>query len=194
MNRAFSKILILIILIVLIVGGIFVWQYFGTPEEEKETPAEEFVDETAGWNEIIGDSYFFKFPENWEVKTYRDITYVTPKEKRTPEDIWVWAFVTKKENLTTRPFYDRLNFFGKPLGMAIPITINGRTFYADEEGFEGIRDKKYAIASDDGSLIGWITLSIRHGRQRMDYYVPDEEFEPEWDIFNSMLSTFKFLE
>jgi len=47
MNQAFSK--IWIIVIILLAGGTFAWQYFGAPVEEKETPAEEFVDETADW-------------------------------------------------------------------------------------------------------------------------------------------------
>lgn len=38
MNQSFSKISIVVVLGVLIVGGIFAWQYFGAPKEEVKTP------------------------------------------------------------------------------------------------------------------------------------------------------------
>jgi phosphatidylglycerophosphate synthase len=52
MNRpSFSKIWIVVILIILIVGRIFAWHYFGVSEEEVRVPGKEVVekDETANW-------------------------------------------------------------------------------------------------------------------------------------------------
>ncbi len=43
MNRAFSKILILVIIVVLAGGVFFAWQYFGVPEEEKIAVPEEKI-------------------------------------------------------------------------------------------------------------------------------------------------------
>jgi len=40
-NQAFSKIWIVIILVVLITGGIFTWKYFSTPKEETKVAEEE---------------------------------------------------------------------------------------------------------------------------------------------------------
>lgn len=41
MNYSFSKIWVFVILIVLIIGGFFAWQYFGAPEEEKRLGIEQ---------------------------------------------------------------------------------------------------------------------------------------------------------
>lgn len=42
MNRAFSKIWIIVILIVFVTGGFFVWRYFGAQREEIKTPEEPY--------------------------------------------------------------------------------------------------------------------------------------------------------
>lgn len=59
MNRAFSKIWIVFILCILIVGGIFVWQYLLVPKEEK--------DETIAWKVYRNKEYGFevKYPKEW---------------------------------------------------------------------------------------------------------------------------------
>lgn len=66
MNRAFSKIWILIILIAIAGGGFFAWQYFGVPKEEigKGEVAE---DETARWKTYRNKEYGFemKYPEGF---------------------------------------------------------------------------------------------------------------------------------
>ena len=56
-----SKILI-IILIIFIGGGIFAWQYFGSPEEEVK-------DKTANWKTYRNESMKFeiKYPNGWEI-------------------------------------------------------------------------------------------------------------------------------
>jgi len=45
-NKAFSKILILVILAILAGGGFFAWQYLGVPEEKMEAPEGEGIEET----------------------------------------------------------------------------------------------------------------------------------------------------
>jgi hypothetical protein len=52
MNSAFSKILISVVLIIFAVGGIFAWQYFGTPGEEAEMPEEEVPTEVVPEKEV----------------------------------------------------------------------------------------------------------------------------------------------
>ena len=67
-NRAFSKIWIIIILIIFVAGGILAWQYFGVPEEEVKAPEVKApVDETADWEIFKSDRYGFKmkYPSYW---------------------------------------------------------------------------------------------------------------------------------
>lgn len=63
MNRAFSKILVLVILIIIAGGGIFAWQYFGAPKEEVKVPKEEAIpaNETANWKTHKNGKYGFEF-------------------------------------------------------------------------------------------------------------------------------------
>ena len=67
-NQAFSKIWIPIILIVVFAGGIFVWQYFGTPEEKAEEAGEITEDETADWQTYRNEEYGFeiKYPSKYK--------------------------------------------------------------------------------------------------------------------------------
>jgi hypothetical protein len=142
------------------------------------------------------EEFSIRCPPNWKIKEDKDldITYLTPQEKRIPEEIWVFFDVVKREDLIAEPFYNPLNFFGKPVPDPAKVEIGNKEFYKSEEGFEAIRDIRYAIANEGNTRIGWITLSIRYGRQRMDYYIPDEELKPELEGFNKILSTFRFLD
>ena len=58
-KQAFSKIWILIIFIVFVAGGIFAWQYLGAPEEKTK-------DETADWKTYTNTTYGYliKYPSN----------------------------------------------------------------------------------------------------------------------------------
>ncbi|MFC1630297.1 hypothetical protein ACFL06_02065, partial [Patescibacteria group bacterium] len=46
----------------------------------------------------------------------------------------------------------------------------------------------------DGSQIGTVLFQVRYGRQRMDYYIPDEGLGPELIALSQMFSTFEFIE
>lgn len=69
-NQAFSKIWILIILIVLITGGTLAWQYLRIPKEEEKVPEKMAEDETTGWQAYRNEEYGFefKYPTNWQVR------------------------------------------------------------------------------------------------------------------------------
>ena len=43
MNRAFSKILTSVVIVILVVGGFFAWQYFGAPEVEPQIQKLEII-------------------------------------------------------------------------------------------------------------------------------------------------------
>jgi hypothetical protein len=74
-NQAFSKIWILIILIILIGGGILTYQYLLAPKEEIETPEEGTTEEEiADWQTYRNDkySYEFKYPAELKVESFLD--------------------------------------------------------------------------------------------------------------------------
>lgn len=66
-NQSFSKIWILIILIVFIAGGILAWQYWGVPKEEVKAPEEKLPEEIPFWKSSI--EVFTKPKPSWEVRT-----------------------------------------------------------------------------------------------------------------------------
>lgn len=189
------KYILAVIIIAVIFGvGFFIWQYSWLVED---IPI--FQVFTSQWKTYKDtDSGFeIKYPPNWESKAQLPIDtkiYFAPKEKRIPEEIEVYVDITKKEDLEAQPYYNPLNFFGTPEPNPVEVQIGGRKFYKSESKFEAIRDIKYALSNKDESKIVWITLAIRYGSQRMDYYLPDSEIEPELKIFNKMLSSFKFLD
>jgi len=104
MNRAFSKILISAILIVLVGGGIFAWQYFGVPKEEAKgpggTPEGITKDETADWQTYRNEEYGF------EIKYPREFTFSSsgPNDEQQRLD--------KGETIsgTVQPSYDTVIF------------------------------------------------------------------------------------
>ncbi len=90
MNRAFSKILILIILIVLAVGGYFAWQYFGAPEEKVK-------DETADWETYRNSEYgfTFKYPEKEEILVEHNVQQPIVSEKARHSSRWHFLFYSQ---------------------------------------------------------------------------------------------------
>jgi len=78
MNYAFSKILILVVLIILATGGILAWQYFGEPKEEIELPeekTEEVAPEETGEIKVISPNG----GERWTEGNKYDITWRSSK-------------------------------------------------------------------------------------------------------------------
>lgn len=63
-NQAFSKIWILVIIVIILAGGILVWQYLRVPKEEGRVPEELVKEEIADWktyrNEKMG--FEIKYP------------------------------------------------------------------------------------------------------------------------------------
>jgi len=84
-NQAFSKIWVVIILIILIAGGIFVWQYFGAPEETEMSEKEAVKDETADWETYRNEEYGFevRYPINFFIKEQK----ITPIPEETIPDV-----------------------------------------------------------------------------------------------------------
>lgn len=77
-NQSFSKIWILVIILIFVAGGIWGWQYFGAPKEETWTPEEltkeTAEDETADWKTYRNEEYGFeiKYPPNCLIDVKRE--------------------------------------------------------------------------------------------------------------------------
>jgi len=75
-NQAFSKIWIVIIIVILIIGGFFAWQYWKMPREETQ---EEKFENTQDYLRM-GVDFTFKYPLDWEIKKQ---FFYKPTEKET---------------------------------------------------------------------------------------------------------------
>lgn len=69
-QKAFSKIWILVIVVAVVAGGIFTWQYFGLPKEEVKPPEVKVEDETINWMTYRNEEYGveLKYPKGLEVQ------------------------------------------------------------------------------------------------------------------------------
>jgi len=160
-------------------------------EPTTETPkTEKPKDETAEWNIYTRNGYWgdrcsIKYPDTWEVKYEESInvSYLAPKKKRIPEDIWVTINCFPKKS-------SYMEDIGKRL---IPFCQKGKFNLSSTQKFEAIYTKEFCTLSNDGSQIGIVQFQVRNGRQETDSYISDNEFEPEFKDFLKMLSTFKFI-
>lgn len=204
MNKEIFTPLVIIIIVVFAViaaGLIVYWRYWWKPISQSSFNMSGY--EKTGWETyemagFWGDKCSIKYPKDWkieEIKYPGDVRveqenmpyagYITPKEKRVPEDIWV-----------------SINCFPAEKGYIDPISEKNLAPLCSQEKFvfaltkktPGVQFKEYCILSPDGKQIGIANFWVRYGRQHLDYYIPDTEIEPELKAFSQMLSTFKFLE
>jgi len=154
------------------------WTDIGDELKEKE-------DETADWKvytktNYLGSKCSIKYPDDWQVKE----NYLSPKEKDIPEDIWVAIYCFSKEDGYVNPNT------GEDL---LPLCQTGKFSLSYTEQFEAVNSRQFCVLSTDGSKVGIAAFQVRGGRQRMDYYISDDEIESELSIFDQMLSTFEFI-
>lgn len=128
-----------------------------------------------------------KYPDTWKLGDKNAVSpqdsYLTPKVKRLPEDIWV--------EISCLPVTD--GYIDPEGGADLLPKCQKRTFTeSDGEAFEAIRAREYCILRDDGLSFGIAKIMIRYGRQQMDYYIPEQEYQEEFDTFQKMLGTFRF--
>ncbi len=156
-------------------------------EEEKTVSAISFQDSA---------TVLFTYPSNWDMYEYfktkagtSEIISIKPQANRLQEDVRIEIAVTPLGHYDD-PYFDSVNFFGKP-GLEVKReTLGKNTYHWQEERFEGVRTVKYLSASD--SFVSSLSLAIAGGRQKMDFYLPDDEIAQELGVFRNVIASFQF--
>lgn len=163
-------------------------------------------------NEEIG--FEFEYPGDWFLEKGSESAFL--KERVRYPSFWNLDFLILRPAYSRLPEYIFIEIHSKirdpnqpyeffpPTAAAIPvlgkdlekykISIGKNTFYYGEGQFEGVWSIKYETLSEDLSRVVEFTMKIVGGRQKMNYYLSKEEIAPELEIFNKILSTFKFKE
>lgn len=208
MSQAFSKIWILIILIILIAGGIFAWQYFSAPENK-----------TADWKTYTFRDLGFeiKLPLDWDTYGRRENTTNDLDYTITGETVFLGPSKFKEAEVEAWPA-----MFAKPVVLSI---TKGTKFYSKEQGryldFEEVLDKRRmefqkgaideSFEEKQGFLNSHSTVILSNTStnsetgekyKSIEIHERDEEIITGfWDktneyysIFDQILSTFKFVE
>jgi len=124
-NLAFSKIWVIVVLIIFVVGGFFVWQYFESPEKR-------IKDETADWKTYKNSSwgYEIRYPSSFELlpEPKENIMIGNEVAESEPADWWNKALVKvmrqlNNKDLPLEEFVSRLGIYSREPN---EILINGR--------------------------------------------------------------------
>lgn len=194
MNRAFSKILILVILITLAGGGIFAWQYLGISEKE-------IKDETADWLTYKNEEYSFEvdYPGNSTNIKYDANSFEAflPLESDTRLSEKVFLISVREEE------YDQpISYY---CAQGVPYTsmtiFREVEFCKSDEGEDAEKNlavRRFAYHTIHNGK--WISLFFRFvscvpgSPDDTCGALPEFDENKEKEIFNQMLSTFRFLE
>jgi len=190
---AFSKIWILITLIVFIGGGIFAWQYFGVPGKEAG-------DETANWNTYENKEYGFeiKYPQDWDytilempntpimfapqdiiTKTKQSITSIESDKSFT---LWITIYDKVLFEGGILPYRGKSNEYIKVISSDVDVNGVKGNYYISEY----LKDKG---SYKTGEKTATIDLPLKNGYLSMNLF--DYQYV---NIFEKMLSSFKFIE
>jgi len=197
MNQAFSKIWIVIVLVTLLIGGIFAWQYFGIQEKE-----------TANWQVYRDKELGFevKYPEIWPApKTYDYLPGIVEfvsadYQEQEMGKVMVRAEITAgtkidigigkiPENITWREWVT--------LGRgAIGDTISSEfTIFAGKEVYRQIMEGS-KVEGITG--INYIRMTFPDQDQQREIiftlYTSIKDLKKNEKVFNQMIPTFQFIE
>jgi hypothetical protein len=203
-NQAFSKTWVIVIILILVGGGIFTWQYFETPKEEvepeKKVSEESVTDETVNWKTYRNEEYRFeiKYPRDWgctKLGLPNDSTVLAPqnvimKIEKSLKDIESDKTLTIMLSVYEKILFERgiLPYRGKT-SEQIRITssdinvggING-VYYVSEY----LQDKGSYIKGEKTA-----TVDLPINGNYFSLHLFNYQYS---DTFGKMLSTFRFLE
>ena len=215
MKHAFSKIWILIILIVFVAGGIFTWQYFGVPEEKVEEPEEITKDETANWQTYRNEEYGFeiKYPSFLEggepgcrISEIEDTIFIGPISliffdvQGLTLDEWI-----NKEIAETEEETKKMQESYRQAGHENWQEFGSKLLSREEISIDGERAVKLSYQFVGAGFDLPVTVSIKKGGRIYDFRTNDANLVQEEcavkffgktpsEAIKLMLSTFKFLE
>lgn len=185
-NQAFSKIWI-IILIVLVGGGIFVWQYFGTPKEEAKAPGESVEEGIASWETYRNEEYGYeiKYPNIWSVYT------TTPAYVQFSES----GFSSKRVNVDIFNNSSQLSlkdWWGLYGTRPRQDTLGEDTILAGRPAIK----REAMVGSNFGTYFRGVLVKLNDTKilQISTSFTHAEDAEDTENYFNQMLFTFRFLQ
>lgn len=208
-NKAFSTIGILIILIILIGGGYFGWQYFGEQEEGVKT------NEIADWNTYESEKYGFaiNYPKNWHAFNVGDVLFAASeeifseapqlpmisftdtslKEIKEDSDLNIHEIrIEIKENFSSIDEWLKDWEDNKERWKELGIEVNVEEIDVGKEKGYKVTD---IISMETAEFItSRIGLSKGQKVYEIRQISPNECSGGECKIFNQMLSTFRFLD
>lgn len=172
MPRAFSKILIIIIATISIVGGFFAWQKFGAPKEEV------VQGEVTDWQtfSISGLGGFqFKYPSYYKIDSG-----IQEHKFSDTRDIKNMRFTLVFYDVNINDFDDEYKSFGSKI-----ISVGGKEVIYYSLGEHNQLIKTYFIPLKELRTLKITTITTEYGSL---------SFEDQSKLFDQILSTFRFLE
>jgi len=132
----------------------------------------------------------YQYPNNWTMSQNMQQQYLMSEDNQLQEEVLIHITPVKGGDI-----YE----FIPPTAAGLvdpnpPIkTFGDNSFFYGEGKFEGQLDQAYEILSEDKSKGVRVTLIVRGGRQRMDYYLPESDIQPEMEILGKILQSIKFI-
>ncbi len=192
MSRAFSKVLVLVILIILVAGGFFAWQYFGSSENEMK-------DETADWQIYRNEEYGFeiKHPADTQIESNTEIDVLSNVPismglSIKPAGANGTLLINVIENASALDSSSFGPCFHTALGSdPESVTINGIQFFKWNVS-------RYLSAKTDVAGFGYEYCTAHNG-SRYDLipkisYVPGNPVYSIEPLFDQIISTFQFID
>ena len=198
MNRGFSKILILVILVVLAGGGIFAWQYLGQ-------------DETADWQTYRNEKYNveFQYPNLWILDSSEALSVTLPDQSPNfiqinisngvegPEDesmsrcqpgITAIVFQISKLREDEQTFEEFVNFQIENPERGLPPAVKPELISTTISGHDALKTK--------GTVDNCKTefYYVERGSERYMTISVIVDKDDDRLVIDKILSTFKFLE